>query len=62
MKTKSKMKLTYKEEIQLNPYSNAWAYCWEAEADGSDNGYKLEEPILHSLPNGTIYLLLFSDS
>lgn len=62
-------KLTHKKEIQLNPYSNVCACCWEAEANGSDNGYKLEEPfnarlnpILHSLPIGTVHLLLFIDS
>jgi len=41
MKTKSKMKLTYKKEIQINPYSNVWACCWEAEANESDNGYTI---------------------
>lgn len=62
-------KFTHKKEIQLNPYSDVWACCWEAEANGSENEYKLAEPfnarlnpILHSLPNGTIHLLLFSDS
>ena len=35
------MKLTYKKEIQINPYSNVWACCWEAEANESDNGYTI---------------------
>lgn len=48
MKTKLKKhvmkKFIPKQEIQLNPYSNVWPCCWDAEANGSDNGYKLEKP------------------
>ena len=69
MKTKSKMKVTYKKEIQINPYSNVWACCCGAEANESNNGYKLKElfnsrlnPVLHSLTIGTIHHLQFSDS